>query len=224
MALGDYALTPCGLLFHPHTSLWGKELPVRASAPRRGWGRREVKRHPNRSPFSRSVWLSLSITAVFVSFYREQLLAAGDRRRDEKAIFIKQNYPSKRVRWMWLAWSRSGPPGRSEERWRSMPLIGSMGWLKAQKRGERGDRSHHQLWWGVWGWGGCLGKRVSVFSSRPWSLVTHMARPRQTQPVKAQRCRSWAIKSSYAVGRHHEASSPAKGAMQTIYTSGGGGG
>lgn len=154
MALGDYALTPCGLLFHPHTSLWGKELPVRASAPRRGWGRREVKRHPNRSPFSRSVWLSLSITAVFVSFYREQLLAAGDRRRDEKAIFIKQNYPSKRVRWMWLAWSRSGPPGRSEERWRSMPLIGSMGWLKAQKRGERGDRSHHQLWWGVWGWGG----------------------------------------------------------------------
>lgn len=106
MALGDYILTPCGLL----TILW--YLSEKAAAWQhcqaelsfQGAQKTEGERKSIQTKLLKD---SLTLIINYVCFcfslpqaLTTQLLAVKDKRTDEKAIFIKQYYPSKRVRWM----------------------------------------------------------------------------------------------------------------------------
>lgn len=164
MALGDYTLTLCGLLFHPHASLWGRELPVRALTPRSWWGRRETKRHPNWSPSHAEsdshyqLWLFLfHFTAS--SYWQPGTEGETKRQFSSNRITHQNQWDECAVESQRASWTQCGEM-------KIYAFNGKHGMTKGWETGRKGRSFTIQLWWRG-AWEGYLGTRVSVFSSCP---------------------------------------------------------
>lgn len=83
-----------GLLFHPHTSLWGRALPVTAFTPRSWWGRRKVKERPKRSPLTQSLTLIINYDCFCFILPRAVTGSQGQKERP-KGNFHQTELPIK---------------------------------------------------------------------------------------------------------------------------------